>query len=384
MAQRGNIVIFSANYLPNIGGVERFTEGISFALARLGVHVTIVTNNVFGLATKECLHEDVDIVRLPCYPLIGGRMPLPKWNRGTRELLRDLASAPCDGVLINTRFYAHTLVGLSFAKKQGLTPIVLDHGSAYLTFGNPVLDVFVRVYEHVITAMVKRANPMFYGISRKSLGWLKTFGITAKGVITNSIDAVAYRAQASTRSFRRELGISEDSLLLAFTGRLIPEKGVDVLIEMMRLLESEPVDLVVAGDGPLRSRIENAGLSHLHAVGRLGQPGIAALLLEADLFCLPTRSEGFSTSLLESSACGTPFLVTDVGGALELAPSREYGFIVESANSEVFAGEIDGILSNKVDLKAMGERCRQRVETDYSWESVATALLDVFEGTNRI
>lgn len=377
MSESRHVTIFSANYLPNLGGVERFTEGLAFALAKMGVKVTIVTNNTFDLEARENLGHGVDIVRLPCYPFINGRMPLPKWNAETKRLLDSLANVPCDGVLINTRFYVHTLLGLSYARKKGLIPIVLDHGSAYLTFGNPVLDVFVKMYEHLITAVVKCSKPVFYGISKKSVEWLKTFGIVAEGVINNSIDAAAYRAQASGRDYRSELGIPKESLLISFTGRLIPEKGISVLIEMMERLEAEKVDLVIAGDGPLRREVEDAAGNHIHYVGKLSQPDIASLMIDSDLYCLPTRSEGFSTSLLESAACGTPFLVTDVGGARELAPTSEYGTIIGSGqNSAAFADGVIKFAADRGRLGLMGQRCRMRVEDGFSWQSTAQKLLD--------
>lgn len=379
MPSSKSIVLFSANYLPNIGGIERFTEGLALALADLGNSVTIVTNNVFNLEPFELLRDDVQIIRLPCFPLVGGRLPIPRKNKQFNDLLRRLESQPCDGVLINARFYAHTFIGLSFSKKKGLEPIVLDHGSAYLTFGNKYLDIAVRAYENAVTALVKRASPEFYGISGKSVEWLKHFGIDAQGVIPNSIDATAYRGQASMRRFRAELSIPDNRMLIAFTGRLIPEKGIGLLIDMMRLLESEPVDLVVAGDGPLRTQIEAAGLAHVHLVGRLDQPDIAALLKEADLFCLPTRSEGFSTSLLEAAACGTTSLVTDVGGARELMPDGSYGFVEPNADPRAFADVVRHVLDDEVDVCEMGERCRRRVEEQCSWNAVAKSVLGVFE-----
>lgn len=376
MACDRRVFIFSANYLPNIGGIERFTQGLSLALAKRGVHVTIVTNNTFKLASRETLAHNVDIVRLPCHPLIGGRMPIPTLGSKARTIFESLLSEPCDGVLINARFYIHSLIGLHFARKKGLTPVVLDHGSAYLTFGNPVLDVIVRVYEHCFTELVKLQHPKFYGISEKSVEWLKTFGISGDGVISNSIDAASFRKLASGRRFRNELAISDDRLMVAFTGRLIPEKGIDALLEMMRRLSGMPVDLVIAGDGPLRSRVESEQNEHLHLVGRLNQVDIAALLLDSDILCLPTRSEGFSTSLLEAAACGTPFIVSDVGGARELAPDDTFGFVVDSADPVVFAGILKRILRESIDLEEMGERCRLRVEHVCSWDSVALKVLE--------
>lgn len=375
MTKSQNLVIFSANYLPNIGGVERFTEGLSFGLKRMGYRVTIVTNNTFGLAGYEELCSDVAIVRLPCFPFLCGRLPFPKPNSEFWKLLEHLMDEPCDGVLINTRFYIHTLLGLKFACKKKVTPILLDHGSAHLTLGNAFFDMFVQAYEHCISATVKSFNPEFYGISQKSVEWLAHFGVRARGIINNSIDAAAYRAQASSRSFRSELGIG-DELMLTFTGRFIPEKGIVVLIDMMRQLQGERVHLVMAGDGPLRSVIEEARPEAVHIVGRLDAPDIAALLLESDLFCLPTRSEGFSTSLLEAAACGTPSLVTDVGGARELMPDESYGFVMHEADAYAFVSIVRQILQGSFDLASMGDRCRCRAEEHFSWDATARRLIN--------
>ena len=288
--------------------------------------------------------------------------------------MRELDARQLDGVLVNTRFYLHSLLGVRIAKRHGLRAVVLDHGSAYLTLGSPVLDWVIARYEDLVTGYLRRQPVDFYGISHKSVEWLAHFGIKARGVISNSIDAAAYRAQASDRSFRSELNIG-DELMLAFTGRFIPEKGIAVLIDMMQQLQGWRVHLVMAGDGPLRGMVEDASIDAIHMVGRLDTPDIAALLLESDLFCLPTRSEGFSTSLLEAAACGTPSLVTDVGGARELMPDESYGFVIPTADADSSASIICCILREKFDLSSMGNRCRNRVEEYCSWDATARQLI---------
>ncbi|WP_182279391.1 glycosyltransferase family 4 protein [Collinsella intestinalis] len=373
------ICIFSALFPPSMGGVERFTDCLSAELAHEGHSVVVVTNNTHGLDSKEMLHSGVQVVRLPCVNLVDGRYPVPVRNALFYELMNYLNDIEFDGVLVNARFYLHSLLGVQFARRQGLRAVVLDHGSAYLTLGSRVLDRMIKFYEDCITSYLRRLSVDFYGISAKSAEWLKHFGIVPKGVIGNAIDAASFRGQASNRSYRDELGIADDALLLSFTGRLVPEKGIDVLLETMGLLHEYPVELVVAGDGPLLSSIEDAHLSNVHAVGRLEQPDIAALLLESDLFCLPTRSEGFCTSLLESAACGTPFLVTDVGGAKEIAPNEDYGFITDSANASEFASIVNSIIDSQVDLQHMGGLCASRVESTCSWSAVASILLAAFD-----
>lgn len=169
-------------------------------------------------------------MRLPCFPLIDGRFPLPKLNAVRRRLLKELAAREFDGVLVNARFYSHSILGMRFARSKGLTPIVLDHGSAYLSFGNLILDPCVRFYERVITELGKRYEASYYGISQKSAEWLKTFGIKARGVISNSIDAEKFRQSSAGRDFRKELNLDSSDVLVAFVGRFIPEKGIAAIV----------------------------------------------------------------------------------------------------------------------------------------------------------
>lgn len=176
------ICIFSALYLPNMGGVERFTDSLAAELVAEGHSVIVVTNNIHGLSNREVLDNGVEVIRFPCKNFIDGRYPVPIKNGRHRELIADLGSRQVDGVLVNTRFYLHSLIGVRFAESKGLRAVVLDHGSAYLTLGSRLLDWAIERYEDGITAWLKRHDVDFYGISKKSVEWLGHFGIEAKGV----------------------------------------------------------------------------------------------------------------------------------------------------------------------------------------------------------
>lgn len=365
-----------------MGGVERFTDSLASELVRRGHKVIVVTNDTHDMGVHEISSSGFEVFRLPCWNVLGGRYPIPIRNADYRSVINELNTRQLDGVLVNTRFYLHSLLGVHIAKRHGLRAVVLDHGSAYLTLGAPALDWAIARYEDAITNYLRRQPVDFFGISQKSVEWLAHFGVKARGIINNSIDAAAYRAQASNRSFRSELGIG-DELMLTFTGRFIPEKGIATLVDMMRQLQGERVHLVMAGDGPLCSAIEDAKLEAVHIVGRLDAPDIAALLLESDLFCLPTRSEGFSTSLLEAAACGTPSLVTDVGGARELMPDESYGFVMHEADAGAFASIVHRMLQGGYDVSSMGDRCRRRVEECCSWDASARQLLKAMRLDSR-
>lgn len=368
--------IFSAQYPPHLGGIENFSHNLARTLISRENAVTVVTNDTNGLGPGITQEDGVSVVRLPCLPLIAGRFPLAKHTSTYRALVKRLRDTPVDGVLVNARFYPHSLSGMRFARKRGLTPIVLDHGSAWLSFSNPLLDPAVRLYERAITTWGKRYDAAYYGISRKSMEWLRNFHIDAEGVIPNAIDAPAFRASASKKNLRDEIGAGDDRFVVAFVSRLIPEKGVQALIEASRdqRLMRAGVTFVLAGDGPLGEEVCAAEGPGLRWVGRLDSKDTAALLMQADLLCLPTRSEGFSTVLLEASACGCPSLVTDVGGARDIICDDDHGRILEDSSPATIAQNVLALSKMRDELRGMGERCRRRVEELFTWDAAATAF----------
>lgn len=368
-----NLAIFSAQFPPHMGGIENFTRNLARALANRGNAVTVVTNDTNSIGIGWDREDNFDVLRLPCVPLVDGRLPLPKPSAVRRELLKELDAREFDGVLVNARFYPHSLLGMKTARAKGLAPLVLDHGSAYLSFSNPVLDPCVRVYEHVMTTLGKRYKPRYFGISHKSVEWLRTFGIEAEGVISNSIDAAEFRECASKRDFRAELELDEDDFLVAFVGRFIPEKGLSAIIEASRTseLSNRRVVFALAGDGPLADEVKAAEGPNLCWMGRLGKDDVSALLQQSDVLCLPSRSEGFSTTLLEAGACGCPAVVTDIGGARELIPDEHYGTIIQSREAAAVISALAFVVDNRSVLLEQSQNCRRQVDGKFSWDKSA-------------
>lgn len=372
--------IFSAQYPPHLGGIENFTYNLSHSLAKRGSSVLVVTNDTNSVGAGITDDDGVVVLRFPCCALVDGRFPLPKNESKSRELKKWLSKQEVDGVLINARFYLHSIAGMRFARMKGLRPIVLDHGSAYLSFSNVVLDPVVRQYERMVTRWGKRFEPAYYGISWKSVEWLSEFGIEAEGVIPNAIDAGTYRSLSSGRDFRSEMGLSDRGLMVAFVGRLIPEKGIQSILEAStseRLIEAG-VTFVLAGDGPLAGVVNRSQSESLRWMGRLSVSDVSALLQQSDLLCLPTRSEGYSTTLLEAAACGCPAVVTDVGGARELIPNDNYGTIVRTASAEDIEEAIAGLLANRDVLIRQKHACKWLVESKCTWNVTSSALEDAF------
>lgn len=371
------IGIVSAYFLPHLGGIEQFSDSLAQELVRMGHRVVVITCNYAGLADHEVLESGVEVFRLPGRSLLGDRLPLLRHGRPLARARERLLGLDLDGMLINTRFYQTTPFALKLARQMGLRPAVLDHGSSYVGFGIPGVDAGVHAYEHWMTMRAKRFAPDFYGISPKSVEWLRTFGIEARGVIRNAIDVDAFDALASSRGFRQELGMSEDALLVAFTGRILASKGVFKVLDVARAVREQGVDatFVLAGDGPDKDKAQEVAPSNARFVGRLGREDVSALLHQADVFLFPSDTEGMPTSVLEASASGVSSIATNVGGMRDLLPDDSYGIVLEEPDVEAMARHVVWAAAHKDELRLRGERCKDLVRREFSWEKTALATL---------
>ncbi len=366
--------IFSAQYLPHVGGVETFTANLAHQLVLGGDGVCVVTSARDDAPEVETQEDGVRIVRLPSMQLMGGRLPLSRHGSRERSLLSAVSGLGVDRVLVNTRFYGTSVTGLRFARDIHVPAVLLDHGSAWLTFGRgEALDAAAHAWERRMTAKDVSLGATFAGISEKSAAWLATFGIKTSLVIPNAIDGAAFRGESSGRDFRFELGIPEDKTLVAFVGRLAPEKGPERLLAAMELL-GERCACVLAGEGTLRPQLERGLSANAHLVGNLGHADLSALLSQADVFCLPTRSEGFCTSLLEAGAWGVPCVVPDVGGAREVLchDGKTFGLIAPDREPATMADGIRQVVAAWTSEQA--RELRAHVERDLSWPQTVRAL----------
>ncbi len=380
MASTHAYVIFSAQYLPSMGGVENFTASLAKELASQGHRVTVVTSQVPNTSSREDT-QGFEVVRLPAYQLLNGRLPITHRTAAYERIWDYLLELPCDRVLVNTRFYPHSLEGLRYAEAKGVPAVVLEHGSAPLTLGNPLADHAISAYEKVITRLGARYEPRYAGISLAACRWLAAeFHIRTQRVIPNAIDAVAFRAQASSRDLRALASVEPQDFVAAFIGRFVAEKGVLTCLGVAECLPQ--VSFVFAGSGPLDDEVRErcSKLSNATYVGRLDKADVSALLFQADCWVSPTLSEGMPTSLLGAGAWGTLPVISPVGGVEDvLGPDGGPGELCSlEAGSVQAALERLAALSPE-DRQARSDEFRHRVETAFTWADSARALDKAFE-----
>lgn len=181
---------------------------------------------------------------------------------------------------------------------------------------------------------------------------------------------------------RARLGLGGAEPLLLFVGRLVPVKGLDVLIDACAELARSGLRfrLCLVGDGPLRGSLEQRAARHgLGGKAQFCGPRPHGQLPDwfraADLFVLPSWSEGLPSVLLEATACGTPFVASRVGGIPEIAGPVGSRLVPPGDAHLLAAALADGLRTKGGPGPGSGPA--------RTWEQSATDLVEVFKEATR-
>jgi phosphatidyl-myo-inositol dimannoside synthase len=205
-------------------------------------------------------------------------------------------------------------------------------------------------------------------------------------------DIVALKAP-ERRAARTRLGLPATGPLLTSVSRLVPRKGMDVLIEAANRLAPSYPDLVVAiaGDGRelghLREMATRSPVT-VKVLGRVSQEDRAALLGAADIFVMACRNrwlgleqEGFGIVFLEAAAAGVPQVAGDSGGASEAVLDGETGLVVRNPrNPGAVAEALRTLLVDPSHRRRMGRAARSRVQESFDNDVLASRLADALAG----
>ncbi|MBQ6885584.1 MAG: glycosyltransferase family 4 protein [Clostridia bacterium] len=370
-----NFCLFCANYLPNLGGVERYVYNLSKQLLKLGHSVTVVTSNVFDLPYYEVDENGIEIFRMPCYNFMKGRYPILNKNAKFKELDEKLSHKHFDLVVINARFYIHSLYAANFANKKRIKCITIEHGSTHLSVDNKILDFAVAHVEHFVTMLLKKKCKDYYAVSNAAGKWSEHFGIKSKGTLYNAVDIenIKQLEAKPVCDYKNELNIPDDATVIAFTGRLLKIKGVYELLDAYNALNRDDVYLIYAGDGPEMDELKKHSTNNIIFLGQVDFEHIISLLRQSDIYCLPSVSEGMSTSVLEAVATNTFVITTYNGGARELITSDEYGIITMGNSAQETKLAIEKAL-NKEYRSTACDNAYQKLLDGFTWQKTAEKL----------
>ncbi len=367
--------LFCANYLPNLGGVERYVFNLSKQLIGMGHDVTVVTSNVFNLPSYEIDENGIEIFRLPCHNFMKGRYPILKKNDESYKLDKQLNEKNFDLVVVNARFYIHSLYGANFAKKNNIKCITIEHGSTHLSVDNKILDFVVAQVEHFITVLLKKKCKDYYAVSNAAGKWSEHFGIVSKGTLYNAIDIESIIESSEKRvcDYRKEYNIPDDATVITFTGRLLKIKGVYELLDAFNSFDRDDLYLFYAGDGPEMEELRSKAGDRVIFLGQIDFDHVVSLLNSSDIYCLPSVSEGMSTSVLEAVATNTFVITTYNGGARELITDQNYGIITKGNTVPETKNAIEKALDKEYRQKAC-ENAYNRLLDGFTWQRTAQKL----------
>ena len=366
-------IIFSAQYLPTVGGVERYTNSLAKKLIAKGHTVSVVTSALPAQPDTETDADGIKIFRLPCHMLMNGRFPIIRQSAQKTAFEKHFAAEKYDFCVIQTRFYINSLFAAQLCKKHNVPSLVIDHSTSHLMGGGLVGKVG-DIYEHFAAGFIKKRTDKFFGVSGRCASWLKHFGIDNAGVMYNcpNLDAINTIPAAS----KADYGCGQDEILVVFAARLIAEKGILKLIEAFNRINTQnKAKLVIAGDGALYNQVKAMETDHISVVGALKFNDVIALYKAADIFCLPTDyPEGFPTTVLEAAACSTMVIAADKGGTGEIISSDEYGILITENTVDNLVKALEKSIDNQNYRCTAIKNAHAKLIESFTWEKTADKL----------
>jgi len=194
-------------------------------------------------------------------------------------------------------------------------------------------------------------------------------------VVHNGVDVASFEEATRRRDeHRRHLGLGPEARAILAVSVLRPGKGLEDLLQALPTVVAAVPEsvLLVAGDGPLRDRlqVEADELGLGRGVRWLGfRRDVPALLAASDLFVLPSHEDAFPTVLLEAMAAGLPVVATDVGGVPEIMEAPAIGRLVPRGSPEALGRSIVELLGQPGTREAMGRAARSRARTLFSTQA---------------
>jgi glycosyltransferase involved in cell wall biosynthesis len=202
-------------------------------------------------------------------------------------------------------------------------------------------------------------------------------------IIPNGVDPGKFMKKAKSPVMEKKYAHTDK--LVCFIGRLVREKGIQVLIEAApRILSRYPnTRFAIVGKGPyqhdLMGMANGLGVGHsFDFLGYVEEEAKRYLLQNSTVACFPSLYEPFGIVALEAMICKTPVVVSQVGGFEEIIDHRITGLKAYPGNANSLGDQILAILDNRVDIKTMVEQAYQKVQHEYSWSHIAGKTMGIY------
>lgn len=285
-----------------------------------------------------------------------------------RMLVKEL-----DADVVHTHGYKADIYGYLAMRGRGVPLVSTCHGDPALVG---------RVYGVLDRFCLKRFSAVA-AVSAFTREKLLRAGLRASklALIHNGIQWEPFAAAARARG--ADVRADEASLVVGFAGRLSHEKGIDLLIEVIRdvLAEWPNTQFLIAGEGPERSAAEQA-----IAKGNLGGnvtllgrcEDMPAFFASVDVLLSPSRSEGLPMALLEAMASRVPVVATAVGDVPNIVQNEQTGLLVPALDVPAMQKAVVRLLSDGSLRERLGEAGQRLVQEDFSARRMAEKYAELY------
>lgn len=346
------------------GGAASIILGLAQVAQSEGWQVDILTTDpVFGRVAEELGFGVVarDVIRREIRPL---------WDFwGLLRLVRFLRREQYD--MVHTHTSKAGFVGRLAARLARVPAIVHTvHGFAF----HESSPARVRRFYSTLETMASRWCDRIVSVSEFHRDWAIRLRICSSRkiiAIPNGIPELRHNPDSNPAAIRGRIGARPGDLLIISIARLVPDKGLEYLIESTAMLsQSHPrVRIAIAGDGPARRKLELLASEHgvSDRVRFLGfRCDIADLLAASDMVVLPSLREGLSISLLEAMAAGKAIVATGIGGHREVVSLGEVAWLVPPADAEALRDGIVRLVEDPALMARLGANARAAYESYYT------------------
>lgn len=206
--------------------------------------------------------------------------------------------------------------------------------------------------------------------------------------IYNGVTLENYQTGASpedVKSFRNQFAAPEEKMVF-FVGRLVQEKGVQVLLDAVPKISTHypKIKFVVSGKGPMMEELKNKAAvmgieDRVVFTGYIDDETRNLLYASSDVAVFPSLYEPFGIVALEGMATKTPVVVSNIGGLSEIIDHGKDGFKTPPGNADFLANDILKILMDENIAQKLSRNAYEKVRDHYSWEGIARKTFEVYE-----
>lgn len=370
------VLLVNYEFPPLGGGAGNATANIARELARLGVEVMVLTSAFGNLPRRETL-DGYDVVRVPtirrrlhassvpemaCF-MVSAMFAARRWGRDWRPAAT-IAFFSIPGGPIAWLLRRSDAIPYIVSLRGGDVP-----GFAYRGIG-----LFHRLTGGIITRIWRDARAVVANSAGLAALARQHAPDVAISVIPNGVDVERFtpRWAPNDRTGRPQL---------IFVGRLVHQKGVDLLLSALARLPAKARPfLLIIGDGPIRAALTQQaarlGLAgDVKFAGWVARDDLPALYRQSDIMVMPSRDEGMPNVVLEAMACSLPVIASRVAGNVDLVDEGVTGRTFESDDVGQLATAIAELASAPALATQLGAAGRRKVEREYSWKRVAEGYL---------